>query len=65
MAYAKDGSDAGFAPLPRPGPHLGTFCVWKLGAVWHEQQAWVRYLMSAQGEEAERVYLGDCFEGLG
>ena len=35
---------ADFALFPRPGGQLPTFCVWELGAVWHEQQAWRRYL---------------------
>ena len=26
--------------------HHPTFCVWELGAVWHEQQAWSRFLRS-------------------
>ena len=33
--------------------HRPTFCVWELGAVWHEQQAWSRYLRSSRDESAE------------
>lgn len=35
------------------GPHRPTFCAWELDAVWHEQQAWSRYLRtSRRGREA-------------
>ena len=43
--------------------HRPTFCVWELGAVWHEQQAWSRYLRSARDEDARFEYLADSFEG--
>lgn len=60
----KDDADAGFALWPRPEPHLPTFCVWELGAVWAEQQAWKRYLTSARDEAAKLAYLHDRFEGV-
>jgi hypothetical protein len=41
----------------------GTYCVWELGAVWHEQQAWVRFLMSPRDDQARRAYLEDRFSG--
>jgi hypothetical protein len=63
--YAKkDDDDPGFALWPRPEPHLPTFCVWELGAVWAEVQAWRRYLVSARDEAAKLAYLGDGFEGV-
>ena len=38
--WAKNGSDdLGFRPWPLDGTHRPTFCVWELGAVWHEQRA--------------------------
>ncbi|MDJ0346251.1 hypothetical protein, partial [Streptomyces sp. PH10-H1] len=40
--YAKQGD--GSYEIVRPGSHKATYCVWELGAVWHEQQAWTRYL---------------------
>ena len=40
-----------------------TFCVWELGAVWHEQQAWSRFLRSGRGAEDVDVYLADSFAG--
>jgi hypothetical protein len=63
--YAKkDDDDPGFALWPRPEPHLPTFCVWELGAVWAEVQAWKRYLTSSRDEAAKLAYLSDRFEGV-
>ena len=62
--WAKDGDDAdSFRPWPIDGPHRPTFCVWELRAVWHEQQAWSRYLRSARDEEAGAAYLRATFSG--
>jgi len=41
------------------GAHRGTFCVWELAAVWHEQQAWRRYLLGARDEAARAAWLAD------
>jgi hypothetical protein len=43
--------------------HRATFCVWELAAVWHERQAWTRYLESARDEAAGKTYLADRFSG--
>ncbi len=43
--------------------HRGTFCVWELGVVWHEQQAWKRFLTSKRATEDVTRYLNDRFEG--
>jgi hypothetical protein len=61
--WAKDGETAGFAPWPVEGTHRPTFCVWELGAVWHEQQAWSRFLRSERDEAAREDYLRDAYEG--
>jgi hypothetical protein len=53
----------GFSLLPQ-GDHLEVICVWELGAVLHEQQAWSRYLRSARDEQAKRDYLADRVTGL-
>ena len=45
--YAKDGD--GFGLFGVDGGHRPTFCVWELGAVLHEQQAWIRFLRSPRG----------------
>ena len=61
--WAKDGDASGFHPCPLEGTHRPTFCVWELGAVWHEQQAWSRFLHSQRGATARDAYLRDTFEG--
>ena len=62
--WAKDGDEAvSFRPWPIEGTHRPTFCVWEFGAVWHEQQAWSRYLRTSRDEAAKRIYLRDSFAG--
>ena len=62
--WAKNGEeDVGFRPWPIEGTHRPTFCVWELGAVWHEQQAWSRFLRSPRGARERDAYLHDTFEG--
>jgi len=62
--WAKDGDESfAFRPWPVEGTHRPTFCVWELGAVWHEQQAWSRFLRSERGEEEREAYLHDVFAG--
>jgi len=39
-----------FAPFPRDGAHKPCFCVWELAPVWHEKEAWTRFLTSARDE---------------
>jgi hypothetical protein len=60
-AFAADGGPFDLVPKDR---HHPTYCVWELGAVCHEQQAWVRYLRSARDEPARVAYLTDRFAGL-
>jgi hypothetical protein len=52
----------GFQMIPQ-GTHLEVICVWELGAVLHERQAWTEYLMSARTEEDKRAYLESRFTG--
>ena len=54
---------ADFAPFPRDGTHKPTFCVWELAPVWHEKEAWERFLKSARDEIAAQAWLGDCHAG--
>ena len=62
--FYKDGDAmADFALFPRDGAHKPAFCVWELVPVWHEQQAWVRFLTSARDEEAAQDWLGDVYSG--
>jgi hypothetical protein len=62
--FAKDDAAApDFRTYPFTTAHRGTYCVWELGAVWHEQQAWRRYLLSSRDEAAKRAYLADHYRG--
>lgn len=61
--YKQDATTPGFSLFPRERRHKGTYCVWELGPVWHEQQAWVRFLNSARDHAAQRAYLDDRFVG--
>jgi hypothetical protein len=63
--WAKNGDgDVFFQPWVVEGPHRPTFCVWELGAVSHERQAWTQYLCSPRDDEARRVYLRSTYEGV-
>jgi hypothetical protein len=65
QVFAKQNAQSqSFALFPRQGPQLPTFCIWELGAVLHEQQAWRRYLLSPRDERARQTYLADHFEGV-
>lgn len=62
--FYKDGDKmADFAPFPRDGAHKPAYCVWELVPVWHEQQAWVRFLTSPRDEAAAQAWLGDLYAG--
>ncbi len=58
--FYKDGARmADFALFPRERQHKGAFCVWELVPVWHEKDAWERFLNSARDEKAAKLWLGD------
>ena len=62
--YAKKNSaQKDFQIFTFEGQHRGTFCVWELAAVWHEQQAWKRFLLSAKTADDELNYLKDTYRG--
>ena len=63
--YVKEVAQAeGYQPLLFEGNHRGTYCVWELGPVWHERNAWVRFLSSKRDEAAKLVYINDRFLGM-
>jgi hypothetical protein len=65
QVFAKESARAeAFKFSTREGPQLPTFCVWELGAVLHEQQAWRRYLYSKRDEAAKCAYLADRAAGV-
>jgi|SRR5688572_5665275 len=49
-------SAVGYRPWPHQGSHRATYCVWELGPVWHERNAWVRFICSKRDREAKLVY---------
>jgi hypothetical protein len=53
-----------YTPLKFSNDHKGTYCVWELGIVWHERNAWIRFLESKRDEEAKRAYLNDSLSGV-
>ncbi|HEY5872805.1 MAG TPA: hypothetical protein VIT46_06165 [Gaiellaceae bacterium] len=62
--WAKCGpADVFFHPWESAGTHRPTFCVWELGAVAHEREAWTRFLTSARDDAARRAYLRDLYAG--
>jgi hypothetical protein len=52
-----------FERFPREAAHKPTFCVWELVPVWHEQQAWLRFLATARDAPAARDWLRDVYTG--
>jgi len=57
-------SDGPFELAPTLGGSGPTMCVWEMTPIWHERQAWVRYLNSKRDLEAKRAYVTDQFSGL-
>ena len=61
--YKNGDAMADFALWPRDGMHKPTFCVWELAPVWHEKEAWERFLESARDETAAQVWQRDLYAG--
>jgi hypothetical protein len=59
--YKEVASSASYEPNVYPTSHRGTYCVWELGAVWHERHAWVRFLSSKRDDAAKLAYINDRF----
>ncbi len=57
-----DGSGR-FEVWDRNKNHHPTYCVWEMGIVYHESQAWKKYLGTAREKENQKNYLNDFFEG--
>jgi hypothetical protein len=63
--WAKNGAaDVFFRPWPADAAHRPTFCVWELGALCHERDAWGEYLHSARDEAARKTYLRSSYQGV-
>lgn len=62
--FYKNGDEmTSFAPFARDDAHKPTFCVWELVPVWHEQQAWQRFLSSARDEASATAWFDDRYAG--
>jgi hypothetical protein len=62
--FYKDGEAmSDVAPFPREGTHKPTFCVWELAPVWHEKEAWERFLQSPRDATAAQGWLRDRYTG--
>lgn len=61
--YYKDATMQDFALFAREGEHKPAFCVWELVPVWHEQQAWSRFLRSSRDARAAGEWQRDLYEG--
>ena len=62
--FYKDGDRmAEFALFPRDGSHKPCFCVWEMVPVWHETQAWNRFLTTSRDASAAETWREDRFEG--
>jgi hypothetical protein len=55
--------NAGYKPQEFATTHRATYCVWELAPVWHERNAWVRFLSSKRDDEAKLLYISDRFSG--
>lgn len=63
--YLKNISQPGsYSALKFENDHKGTYCVWELGIIWHERNAWVRFIESARDDAAKQAYLNDRFSGM-
>lgn len=61
--WKKSAEPEGYIPFKFKTDHKATYCVWELGAVWHERNAWVRFIQSNRDEKAKLEYLNNLFEG--
>ncbi len=52
-----------YVPMKFNNDHKGTYCVWELGIVLHERNAWVRFIESKRDEKAKIEYLNNLFSG--
>jgi hypothetical protein len=63
--WFKDGDAMStFAPFPRDKMHKPTYCVWELVPIWHEQQAWVRFLRSGRESRDIESWVNDTYAGI-
>lgn len=65
--YYIDAQTPEFTPFQSAYPPFGalrpTFCVWEMGIVAHESQAWQRYLFSDRSRPAMEIWQNDLLTG--
>lgn len=62
--YMKDvPTNSAYQPIVFETSPKATYCVWELAAVWHERNAWVRFLSSKRDDAAKLAYVNDRFVG--
>ena len=61
--WKKVGGKESYTPFKFPTDHKANYCVWELGAVWHERNAWVGFIQSNRDDKAKLEYLNNMFEG--
>ena len=62
--FYKDGDAMpDFALFPREGEAKPTYCVWEFAPVWHEKEAWERFLTSGRDEAAAESWRRDLYRG--
>jgi hypothetical protein len=64
VLYKENEATEDFALFPSAGPHRAAFCVWELGPVTHEKEAWVKFLKSERSGRDQEHYLEDTFSGM-
>lgn len=63
--FYKDGDRMSeFARFPRDATHKPCFCVWEMVPVWHETQAWARFIATARDSAAAEAWLRDRYTGV-
>ena len=61
--FKKVDEDGVYKPMEFKTVHKGTFCVWELGIVWHERNAWVKLINSKRDPESKLSYMSDLISG--
>jgi hypothetical protein len=62
--YYKDGERmTDFELWPRNAAHKPAYCAWELAAVWHEKEAWERFLKSPRDQTAAETWHHDLYAG--
>lgn len=64
VVWYKDGNSmSAFAEFPCNDFQRPTFCVWELVPIWHEKQAWERFLRSDRNVASTEFWLADLYSG--